>query len=236
MTNRLQQFVESNYRARAFDQMRRGQRLSPLLLIRLLLRGIFVEPCIFLIRYLPGPIGMQIRIWLARLRMRHVGKNVLIDYGTYIEGAKNISISDYVLIDRHVELIALSGEITIGRRVHIAPRAVIAGLGGVEIGDYVAIAANAQILSHSESVKQGKRMSGPMIPEEMKGMTTAKIRLEKDAVIGTGAVVLPGITVGQGAVVAANSLVIKNVKPWTIVMGVPARPVGKREPVTVPDI
>jgi acetyltransferase-like isoleucine patch superfamily enzyme len=43
--------------------------------------------------------------------------------------------------------------------------------------------------------------------------------------------VLPGVTIGHGAVVGANSLVARDVPPWTIVLGVPAIPVGKREPV-----
>jgi acetyltransferase-like isoleucine patch superfamily enzyme len=119
--------------------------------------------------------------------------------------------------------------------VHIGPGAEIAGLGGVFIGDYAAVGSNAQVLSHSEALDGGKRLSGPMIPEEIKGMKTAPVRLEKDSFVGAGAVILPGITLGEGAVVAANSLVTADVKPWQVVMGVPARPVGRREPVQVPE-
>lgn len=236
MSDRVRLLIESDYRAKAFDHMRRGESIPLIILFKLLIRGLFIEPFVYLVRYMPGVVGMQIRVWIGKVTMRRLGKNSLIDFGAIIEGAKNISIDDYVWVDRHVELIALSGEITIGRRVHIAPRVVISGLGGVYVGDYVGIGANAQILSHSEAVDNGKRMGGPMIPEEMKGMATGPVRLEKDSFVGTGAVILPGITVGEGAVVAANSLVITDVKPWIIVMGVPARPVGKRDPVTVPDI
>lgn len=48
------------------------------------------------------------------------------------------------------------------------------------------------------------------------------ITVEADAWIGTGAVILPNVTIGEGAVVGANSVVIKNVAPYTIVGGVPA--------------
>jgi acetyltransferase-like isoleucine patch superfamily enzyme len=77
-----------------------------------------------------------------------------------------------------------------------------------------------------------------MIPESMKGMVTAPVRIEKDALVGTGAVVLPGVTVGEGAIVAANSLVpaFMQIKPWTIYAGVPVKLVGLRKKVTVPDI
>jgi maltose O-acetyltransferase len=50
-----------------------------------------------------------------------------------------------------------------------------------------------------------------------------KIKIEKDAWIGTGAVILPDITIGEGAVVGANSVVIKDIPPYTIVAGVPAK-------------
>jgi carbonic anhydrase/acetyltransferase-like protein (isoleucine patch superfamily) len=46
--------------------------------------------------------------------------------------------------------------------------------------------------------------------------------------IGHGAIVLPGVTVGDGAVVAAGAVVTRNVEPYTIVAGVPARPIKRR--------
>ena len=106
------------------------------------------------------------------------------------------------------------------------------------LGDYVGVGAFARIYSHSEAPIDGKRMSGPMIPESMKGMITAPVRIERDGLVGTGAVVLPGVTVGEGAVVAANSLVLANtvIRPWTIYGGVPAKLLGLRKKVTVPDI
>ena len=58
-----------------------------------------------------------------------------------------------------------------------------------------------------------------------------KIIIEKDAWIGTGAVVLPGVRIGEGAVVGANSVVRKDVPPYTVVGGVPAEEIKK---VTVP--
>ncbi|MGZ3744546.1 MAG: acyltransferase, partial [Pseudobdellovibrionaceae bacterium] len=79
---------------------------------------------------------------------------------------------------------------------------------------------------------------GPMIPESMKGMITAPVRIEKDGLIGTGALILPGVTVGEGAIVAANSVVLAGtqIRPWTIWAGVPAKMVGLRKKVTVADI
>lgn len=187
----------------------------------------------------PGPIGMKLRQWYFRLRFAEMGRNVIIGPGTEIVRPRNITVSDYVFIDRAVRLDAMAGAIHIGRRIHIAPYAMLTGVGGgIHLGDYVGVGAFARIYSHSEAPIDGKRMSGPMIPESMKGMITAPVRIERDGLIGTGAVVLPGVTVGEGAVVAANSLVTAGtrIKPWTIYGGVPARLLGLRKKVTVPDI
>lgn len=231
----MKTFFATDRRARAFDLMRRGKNLPLSLAIPLLLEGVFVDPFVHWLRYMPGPGGLLMRQFWARANLRKFGKNSLVDWGALIDGPRSISIGDYVWIDHHVQLNASFGEITIGRRVHVAPYATIMGGGGVYIGDYAAVGASAQILSHSEAVDGGKRLSGPMILEEFKGMKTAPVYVEKDAMIGTGAIVLPGVTVGEGAVVAANSLVISNVKTWQIVMGVPARVVGLRPRVNVTD-
>ena len=53
------------------------------------------------------------------------------------------------------------------------------------------------------------------------------VHIEKDAWIGTGATILPGVTVGEHAVVAAGAVVTKDVEPWTIVAGCPAKPIKK---------
>ena len=179
---------------------------------------------------------MKLREIYYRGKLKKMGRCVILDEGVRIEGEKNISISDFVWIDRNSRLFAEWGSISIGRRVHIAENVIISGGGHITIGDYVAVARGASIYSHSEAIVGGKRLSGPMIPEYQKGMKTAPIKIHKDALIGVNAVVLPGVTIGEGAIVGANSLVNKDVKDWDIVFGTPARPVAKRPKVNVEDI
>src|SRR5262249_18519166 len=139
------------------------------------------------LRYWPGPVGMKLRQLYYKFKLGSMGENVLVAPGVEMIYPKNIRISDYVLIDNNVQLNAMQGEIVIGKRIHIAPYAIIAGTGGIYMGDYVGVGAFARLYSHSEAPIDGKRMSGPMIPESMKGMQTAPIRLEKDSLVGTGA-------------------------------------------------
>ena len=236
LTPVFKEYLERSSQAQAFDRMRRGRSIPLRLMIPLLFRGVFIEPLLFLVRYLPGTIGMGLRQIWARLSLAHCGRNVLVDFATTIDGAENVSLSDYVWVDHHCQLNARVGHIHVGRRVHIAPYTIISGAAGVTIEDYVGIASFVQIYSHSEAPRNGLRISGPMIPEEYKGMKSAPVVLRKDSFIGAGAVILPGVTIGEGAVVGANSLVTKDVEPWTVAIGIPARAVGRRAPVTVPDL
>jgi acetyltransferase-like isoleucine patch superfamily enzyme len=75
-----------------------------------------------------------------------------------------------------------------------------------------------------------------MIPWRYKAYKSGKIILKKDCFLGAGSIVLPGITVGEGAVVGAGSVISRDVAPWSIMFGAPAQLVGKRDPVTAPDI
>lgn len=231
----FKRWLQEDAEARAFAAMRDGKRLPLSLMLRLGLRSIFADPFLYVLREYPGAIGMKMREVYYRRKLKSMGRCVLLDEGVRIEGPENISISDYVWIDKNVRLLARWGSIHIGRRVHIAENVMISGGGHVTIGDYVGIARGASVYSHSEAVVGGKRMSGPMIPEHQKGMKIAPITISKDAVIGINAVVLPGVTIGEGAIVGANSLVNKDVGDWDIVFGTPARPLAKRPKVNVED-
>ncbi|WP_433956069.1 acyltransferase [Janibacter indicus] len=64
---------------------------------------------------------------------------------------------------------------------------------------------------------------------------TAPIHVEDDVWVGAGAIVLKGVTIGTGAVVAAGSVVTKSVDEYAIVAGVPARVIGSRRGEEEPD-
>ena len=184
-----------------------------------------------IIRNVPGAIGFKLRYYYYKILCKKIGKNVLIDVGVILSGPANISIGDYTWIDSYCIINAMMGEIKIGKRIHIAPYVFIGSREPVIIEDYVAIGASSKIYSNSQVVIPGKRMSGPMIPEEDKAFHTAPVYLRKDSFVGANVIVLPGVELGEGAVVAANSLVIRSVSSWTVVMGSPAKRFMKREKI-----
>ena len=59
-------------------------------------------------------------------------------------------------------------------------------------------------------------------------MSNGKITIEDDVWIGSNVVILPNVTIGKGSIVAAGAVVTTNVIPFTIVGGIPAKEIGKR--------
>jgi galactoside O-acetyltransferase len=155
------------------------------------------------------------------------GEHVDIYQPVLILNPSAISLAEGVRIDSFVDIRGGQG-VTIGRCVHIANHASI-GIGGgiVEIGDYAAVAAGARVLSGSNQMA-GLSMSASA-PAEMQVVKRECTTIEPYAFIGVNAVVMPGVTIGEGAVIGAGAVVTKDVPAWEIWAGVPAKKIGVRE-------
>lgn len=90
----------------------------------------------------------------------------------------------------------------------------------VFIGDRISIAPRVTLVTSS-----GPNLS--RIEPYVKVVDSGKIRIEDDAWIGAGAIILPNITIGEGAVVGAGAVVTEDVPPCTVVAGVPAKEIRK---------
>ena len=101
----------------------------------------------------------------------------------------------------------------IGKNVFINFDCVFLDLGGITIEDDVFIAPKVSILSEGH----------PTSLEDRHSLVPKAIHIKKNAWIGAGATILPGVTVGENAVVAAGAVVSSDVAPNTIVGGVPAK-------------
>ena len=100
-----------------------------------------------------------------------------------------------------------------GRNVFVNHGCTAVVVGGVEIGDDVMIGPNVQLISGGHSLDPATRRSVS---------TCAPVRIGRGAWVGAGATILPGVTVGEDAVVAAGAVVTRDVAPRTLVGGVPA--------------
>lgn len=115
----------------------------------------------------------------------------------------------------------------VGKDVYVGEDLIIidepSDWGMVSIGDRVAISPRVTLVVSS---RPNFSRIAPYVP-----VKHGPIAVENDAWLGTGVVILPNITIGEGAVVGANSVVTRDVKPYTIVGGSPAKMIRK---VSVP--
>lgn len=112
--------------------------------------------------------------------------------------------------------------VEIGQDVSIAAFVHIWGGGGVRIGNRVLIGSNCAIASETHDYSAA---------DMSRSIMAKPIVIEDDVWMGTHCVVLPGITIGRGAVVGAGSVVTKDVSSMSIVAGVPAKSIGRRETI-----
>lgn len=162
---------------------------------------------------------------LQGLGLKSCGKNVLISRKTSVYGAENISIGDNVRVD---DFCILSGRITLGNHIHVSAYAALYGAEmGIEVGDYVSISSRTSIYAVSDDYS-GEFMTNPTLPERFRGVTSAPVRIGKHAIIGASSVVLPGVTVGEGASFGAFSLIKENCAGWWMYAGIPVKKVKER--------
>lgn len=119
--------------------------------------------------------------------------------------------------------IAKEGKLVIEDDVDLALGVLIAVSAKVYIGARTLIGFHTQILSSNHNIPKGR---GKIFTA---GRTPKDIIIEKDVWIGANCIILPGVTIGEGAVVAAGSVVTKDVLPFTIVGGCPAKLIRERE-------
>jgi len=134
----------------------------------------------------------------------------------------NAKILDFVFIDARESF-------KLGKFSTIAWHSVIEGMAHVEIGDRCFLGPGSKILSSTYEF-QGYYTTEHMCEgQDVSKIHYGDIKICDDAYIGAGSIVMPGVTVGEGAIVGANSLVDHNLKPWGIYFGNPVRRIGERE-------
>jgi galactoside O-acetyltransferase len=156
-----------------------------------------------------------------------VGENSAIARNCTIIGLENIKIGDNVRIDGFTTIIASSGSLSIGSHVHIGIGCVLGARGGVTIGDYSSLSSGVRILSAIDDFG-GRHMAGSTLPDDVLGVHAAPVRVGKHVPIGAGALILPGVEIGEGAAVGAMSMVNRPLRSWVIHSGNPVREVGPR--------
>lgn len=160
--------------------------------------------------------------------LRKCGEDVYISNKVEIRRPNLVDIGSHVAIDSGFYL---TTEATIGNYIHIGP--YVSCIGGakaiLEMGDFSSIAAGARLIALGDE-HLGVGLVGPTIPAPYKDkLVGGRIRIEKFAAVGTNAIVMPGVTLSEGSVLGAGSLLSRDTEPWTIYVGTPARAIKMRQ-------
>jgi len=163
---------------------------------------------------------------LKSMGFKSLGENVKISGKASIYNADQIVIGDNSRID---DFCVISGNIKIGRNVHITPQCLVAGgQPGLVIGDFVALAYGVKVFTQSDDYS-GLTMTNSTVPKEYKNEIMAAVQIGRHAIIGAGSVIMPGVEIGEGVSVGANSLVLSSAESWSIYVGSPAKKIKDRK-------
>lgn len=196
-----------------------------------------------LLGWVPTPIGMALRGvfyrlilrmdgWAAienKVRLRYadhirLGHGVYLDQNTYLHACPDgIDLGEGTIVMHGAILHVYNfrdlphAGIWIGKNSLVGEYTVIRGQGGVHIGDRVYTSPFSQVIAVNHV------FDDPEKPFVEQGITAEGITIEDDVWIGASAIITDGVRIGKGAVIAAGSVVTKDVQPHTVVGGVPAK-------------
>lgn len=153
---------------------------------------------------LPGFLGFKFRRWLYNIALKSCGIQFRIGVFSRIQQPQAVKIGDYVRFNDNAWIAANdnNGQISIGNNTIIGPRVIL------HTGNHI--------------------FKDKKIPIWKQGYKFEPIIIKDDVWLGSNVTVLQGVTIHKGAVVAAGSIVTKDVDRYTVVGGVPAKLIGKR--------
>lgn len=174
-----------------------------------------------------------------------LGKNIYIDFiDSKFENAQNINFADDICISHSCKFFLKNSHITIRNAVNILDNCIsYAANGTIYLGNRSYINHNVEIIAKGCDVIIGDdcligmntlitttnhNFKNTSIPINKQGEKNATVHIGNDVWIGAKCIILPGINVGYGAVIGAGSIVTRDILPYEIVAGVPAKKIGSR--------
>jgi acetyltransferase-like isoleucine patch superfamily enzyme len=169
-----------------------------------------------------GPLDEMMRRAIWRAAARSVGHGLRVGSGVVFQHLETFELGRDVFIGSQAFIQGrFDGTCRIGNRAWIGPQSYFDARDLV-IGEYVGWGPGARVLGSTHSGVPGD------VPIVQTDLEIKPVRIEDWADVGTGAVILPGVTVGRGSIVGAGAVVTRDVPPFAIVAGVPARVVRLR--------
>ncbi len=154
----------------------------------------------------------------------HLGQGVILEAGVLAFHPENIEISDHVYVGHQTILKGYyKNKMVIEEGTWIGQQCFLHSAGGLVIGKDVGIGPNVRIITSSHT-EEG------IVKLILHSRIVFKpVTIEDNCDIGVGAIILPGVTIGQGTQVGAGALVNANLPPYAVAVGVPARVIRMRK-------
>jgi galactoside O-acetyltransferase len=165
---------------------------------------------------------------VLKIGFKSVGDNVLISDKCVIYGAERIEIGNHVRIDDFCFLSAGAGGIKLGNYIHISIYSSLVGAGRIIMKDFSGLSSRVTVYSSSDDYS-GLSLTNPTVPKEYLNVYSADVTLGKHVIIGSGAVILPGVNIGDGTAIGSLSLVKNDIEENIIASGIPAKKISDRK-------
>jgi acetyltransferase-like isoleucine patch superfamily enzyme len=157
-------------------------------------------------------------------QFKKIGENVIFEKDVLVFHPENIILGNNIYIGHQTILKGYyKGELTIGDGTWIGQQCFFHSAGTIIIGQNVGIGPGVKIIT---SVHAEEGVQKPILHSSL---IFKKVVIEDDADIGIGSIILPGVTIGKGALIGAGAVVTADVKPYHVVAGVPAKTIKIRK-------
>ena len=179
----------------------------------------------FIVRNIPGIIGYKLRSFYFSRRLFKTFLNNILESGIRIECPRNVELgsSSYFGFDCKIYASEFS-KVKIGSDCEFNSNVMInaRGNGSITIGNNVLIGPNVVLRSSNHSFENLEKSISKQ------GMNHGEIIIKDDVWIGSNCVILQNCTIGKGSIIAAGAVVTKDIESYSVVGGVPARLIKKR--------
>lgn len=149
------------------------------------------------------------------------GKDCHVSHQALLLSPEKISMGDHVRVDAFTVLSPGAGAIHMGSYIHISTHCLFIGAAEIMLSSHAQVAAGCKLFSASDDF-MGRGLVGPMVPEHTRRVKSGRVILERYAVMGANSIIMPGVSLGEGSMMLANSVLTESSDDYVILKGQPA--------------